>query len=215
MKNSLFDRFKPKENKFYLLLKDMTEVTVDAATLVIDCVQSTSHDEAVALYKQVKEKELKGDVIQNQIFDELNDTFITPFDREDINSMSTKLDDFTDLINSCAKRIMLYNPKAIPESAVRLAELVQDAAKCLHLAMGELALMRKSPDKIKEYCKELKEIEHNADDVYEHFLIDLFQNEKDAIEIIKVKEILHELERATDAAEAVGKIIKTIIIKYT
>jgi len=215
MKNSLFDRFKPKENKFYLLLKEMTEVTVDAATVIIECVQSTSHDESVSLYKQVKEKELKGDVIQNQIFDELNDTFITPFDREDINSLSTKLDDFTDLINSCAKRIMLYNPKTIPDSAVRLAELVQDAAKCLHLAVGELAMMRKSPDKIKEYCKELKEIEHNADDVYEHFLIDLFQNEKDAIEIIKLKEILHELERATDAAEAVGKIIKTIIIKYT
>lgn len=215
MKNSLFDRFKPKENKFYLLLKEMTEVTVDAATIVIDCVQSTSHEESVALYKLVKERELKGDVIQNQIFDELNDTFITPFDREDINSLSTKLDDFTDLINSCAKRIMLYNPKAMPESSVRLAELVQDAAKCLHLAVGELAMMRKSPDKIKEYCKELKEIEHKADDVYEHFLIDLFQNEKDAIEIIKLKEILHELERATDAAEAVGKIIKTIIIKYT
>lgn len=215
MKNSLFDRFKPKENKFYLLLKEMTEVTVDAATIVIDCVQSTSHEESVTLYKQVKEKELKGDVIQNQIFEELNDTFITPFDREDINSLSSKLDDFTDLINSCAKRIMLYNPKSMPESAIRLAELVQDAAKCLHLAMGELAMMRKSPDKIKEYCNELKEIEHSADDVYEHFLIDLFQNEKDAIEIIKLKEILHELERATDAAEAVGKIIKTIIIKYT
>lgn len=215
MKNNLFDRFKPKENKFYLLLREMTDVTVDAATLVVDCVQSKSHDESVALYKQVKEKELKGDVIQNQIFDELNDTFITPFDREDINSLSSKLDDFTDLINSCAKRIMLYNPKSMPDASVRLAELVKDAATYLGLAVGELALMRKSADKIKEYCNQLKEIEHKADDVYEHFLIDLFQNEKDAIEIIKLKEILHELERATDAAEAVGKIIKTIIIKYT
>ncbi len=110
---------------------------------------------------------------------------------------------------------MLYNPKSLPESAGRLAGLVNEAAATLHLAIGELAVMRQSPEKIKEYCKQLNEIENRADDVYEHFLIDLFENEKDAIEVIKLKDILHELERATDAAEAVGKIIKTIIIKYT
>lgn len=215
MKNSLFDRFKPKENKFYPLLRGMTEVIGNAAVLIKDCVQITTHEESVTLYKKIKEEELKGDVIQNQIFDELNNTFITPFDREDINNLSSKLDDVTDLINSCAKRIMLYNPKSLPESAARLASLVNEAADTLHLAIGELAVMRQSPEKIKEYCKKLNDIENRADDVYEHFLIDLFENEKDAIEVIKLKDILHELERATDAAEAVGKIIKTIIIKYT
>lgn len=215
MKNSLFDRFKPKENKFYPLLRGMTEVIVNASEIICDCVQATTHEEQVALYKKVKEEELKGDVIQEQIFNELNDTFITPFDREDINNLSSRLDDVTDLINSCAKRIMLYSPKSIPESALRLAKFTNEAAKYVDLAVGELAVMRKSPEKIKEYCKKLNEIEGKADDVYEHFLIDLFQNEKDAIEILKLKEILHELERATDAAESVGKIIKTIIIKYT
>lgn len=215
MKNNIFDRFKPKENKFYPLLREMTEVIINASEIICDCVQATSHEEYVALYKKIKEQERKGDVVQNKIFDELNDTFITPFDREDINALSSRLDDVTDLINSCAKRIMLYNPKAIPESALRLAKLTNDSAKCLDLAVRELAVMRQSPQKIKEYCKELNEIENSADDVYEHFLIDLFQNEKDAIEILKLKEILHELERATDAAESVGKIIKTIIIKYT
>lgn len=215
MKNSLFDRFKPKENKFYPLLREMTHVMGNASALIKDCVQITSHEEAVVIYKKIKEQELKGDVIQNQIFDELNNTFITPFDREDINSLSSKLDDVTDLINSCAKRIMLYSPKSMPESAYRLASLVDEAAQTLDLAIRELAVMRQSPEKIKEYCKQLNDIENKADDVYEHFLIDLFENEKDAIEVIKLKDILHELERATDAAEAVGKIIKTIIIKYT
>ena len=215
MKNNIFDRFKPKENKFYPLLREMTEVIINASEIIHDCVQSTSHEESVALYKKIKEQERKGDSVQNQIFDELNDTFITPFDREDINALSSRLDDVTDLINSCAKRIMLYNPKSIPESALRLAKLTNEAAKYLDLAVRELAVMRQSPEKIKEYCKQLNEIENKADDVYEHFLIDLFQNEKDAIEILKLKEILHELERATDAAESVGKIIKTIIIKHT
>lgn len=215
MKNSLFDRFKPKENKFYPLLRGMAEVTIKASEIICDCVQITSHEESVALYKKIKEEELKGDVIQDQIFNELNNTFITPFDREDINSLSSKLDDVTDLINSCAKRIMLYNPKSMPESALRLAKLVNEAAGYLGLAIGELATMRKSLEKIKEYCKKLNDIENRADDVYEHFLIDLFENEQDAVEILKLKEILHELEKATDAAESVGKIIKTIIIKYT
>lgn len=109
---------------------------------------------------------------------------------------------------------MLYRPKAMPESAEKLAGLVRESALCLDEAIGELDILKKSPQKIMEYSNKLAELEHKADDVYEHFLIDLFENEKDAIEVIKLKDILHELEKATDAAETVGKIIKTIIVKY-
>jgi len=215
MKNSLFDRFKPKENKFFQLLHDMGEVTVTASELIIQCVQSKSHNEAVEFYKKIKEQERKADKIQNEIFEELNNTFITPFDREDINHLSSTMDDVMDLINSCAKRIMLYNPKTIPDSAVDLANLVHESAGYLLQAVEELDTFKKRPDKIKEYCSQLGVIEKKADDVYEHFLIVLFEEENDAIEVIKLKDILHELERATDAAEAVGKIIKTVIIKYS
>lgn len=215
MKNNLFDKFKPKETKFFPLLSQMAEVIVNASDLIVECVQVTNHADAVEYYKRIKEQERKGDSIQNQIFDELNDTFITPFDREDINHLSSTMDDVTDLINSCSKRIMLYNPKVMPESAVRLAQFVRESAGYLTQAIAELDVLRKNTDKIKEYCEQLDIIERKADDVYEHFLIDLFENEKDAIEVIKLKEILHELERATDAAESVGKIIKTMIVKYS
>ena len=215
MKNSLFERFKPKENKFYLLLTEMSGVVVSAADLIVQAVQQASHQDHVIYYNLVKEEELKGDRIQEKIFNELNDTFITPFDREDINTLSSRLDDITDFINSCAKRIMLYNPKSIPESALKLALIVKESALTVSLAISELSIMKQNPDKIKQYCSSLSELENKADDVYEHFLIDLFENEKDPFEVIKLKDILHELERATDAAEAVGKIIKTIVIKYT
>lgn len=215
MKNSLFERFKPKENKFYILLTEMADVVVTAADLIVQAVQQTSHQDHVIYYNLVKEQELKGDAIQEKIFNELNDTFITPFDREDINTLSSRLDDITDLINSCAKRIMLYNPKSIPESALKLALIVKEAALTVSLAINELSIMKQNPDKIKQFCASLNELENKADDVYEHFLIDLFENEKDPFEVIKLKEILHELERATDATEAVGKIIRTIVIKYT
>ena len=215
MKNNLFDKFKPKETKFFPLLSQMAEVIVTASDLIVQCVQVTSHNEAVEYYKKIKEQERKCDALQNQIFEELNDTFITPFDREDINHLSSIMDDVADLINSCAKRIMLYSPKVMPESATRLAMFVRESAGYITKAIDELDVLKKNPHTIKEYCEQLGVIERKADDVYEHFLIDLFENEKDAIEVIKLKDILHELERATDASEGVGKIIKSMIVKYS
>lgn len=215
MKNNLFDRFVPKENKFFPLLSQMADVILTASDLIIGCVQAKNHEEAVELYKKVKDQERRGDKLQAKIFEELNNTFITPFDREDINTLSSRLDDVIDHINSCAKRIMLYSPKVMPESAKLLALLVRESAEYLAKAVDELDVLKKHPNKVREYCNKLHEIESKADDVYEHFLIDLFENEKDAIEVIKLKDILHELEKATDTQEAVGKIIKTIIVKYS
>ena len=213
--NRLFDKLKPKENKFFLLLHDMGEIIIKASDLIVECVQVENHEQAVACYKKIKEHEHNADSVQNQIFDELNRTFITPFDREDINHLSSTMDDVVDLINSCAKRIMLYKPKAMPASAVELARLVRESAEHLIHAVEELNSFKKRPNKIREFCQQLNVVEKKADDVYEHFLIDLFDNEKDAIEVIKLKDILRELERATDAAETVGKIIKTVIVKYS
>lgn len=214
MKNSFFDIFKPKEDKFFPLLSQMADVIEAASELIVECVQVKTHEEVVEYFKKIKEQERLGDKLQNQIFNELNNTFITPFDREDINNLSSKLDDVTDYINSSAKRIMLYNPKEMPESAKILAKLVEESSTWLTKAIDELNVLKKNPEQISEYCSHLGEIEHKADDVYEHFLINLFEHEKDAIEIIKLKDILHELEKATDAAETVGKIIKTMIVKY-
>ncbi len=213
--NHLFDKLKPKENKFFLYLQKMGEIIIEASDMMIECVSVPDHEHAVALYKKIKDLEHEADTVQNKIFEELNNTFITPFDREDINALSSKMDDIMDLINSCAKRIMLYNPKRIPGNATELAKLLKESAVHLSLAIDELDSFKKRPAKIKEYCSLLNDVEKRADDVYEHFLIDLFANEKDAIEVIKLKDILHELERAIDASEAVGKIIKTVIIKYS
>lgn len=214
MNNSFFSKFTPKEPKFFPILKEMSDVMLVASDLIIECVQKSDHESAIEYYKKIKEQERKGDTLSNRIFDELNTTFITPFDREDINHLSSRMDDVTDYINSCAKRIVLYNPKQMPESAIELARLIKEAATCIGKAVDELDVLKKDSKKIKQYCNELHDIENKADDVYEHFIIDLFEKEKDGIEIIKLKEIMYELEKATDAAEYVGKIIKTIIVKY-
>ena len=212
--NNIFDKFVPKEPKFFPILKEMAEVILVASDFITECVQNSDHDTTIEYYKKIKEQEKKGDVLSAKIFDELNSTFITPFDREDIHHLADRLDDVTDYINSCAKRIVLYNPKQMPKEAVELASLIKEGAIFISKAVDELDVMKKQSKKIKEYCVELHNIENRADDIYENFLIDLFAKEKDAIEVIKLKEIMYELEKATDAAEYVGKIIKTIIVKY-
>ena len=180
----------------------------------IECVQISDHDNSVKCYKKIKEQELKGDALSTRVFAELNSTFLTPFDREDIQQLANRLDDVIDFINRCAKRIVLYNPKEIPSSALELANIIKECAINIGKAVDQLDVLKKNSKKIKEYCKELHVLENKADDVYENFLIDLFEKQKDAVEIIKLKGIMSELEKATDAAEYVGKVIKTIIVKY-
>lgn len=214
MVNSFFSKFTPKEPKFFPLLKAMVDVIKSATDIMIEFVEKGNHENAAEYYKKIKEEERKGDALSNKIFDELNKTFITPFDREDINNLATHLDDVTDYINSAAKRIFLYNPKVLPQSAKELVILIKEGSLMLEKAVDELDVLKKNAKNIKEYCYELHMIENKADDVYEHFLIDLFENAKDGVELIKQKEIMYELEKATDAAEHVGKIIKTIIVKY-
>ncbi|MDR2147391.1 MAG: DUF47 family protein [Tannerella sp.] len=214
MKNSFLSKLTPKEPKFFPLLKQMSDVAIKAAELMNEFSGNYTHATAAEYWKKIKEQEKIGDRISSRIFDELNSTFITPFDREDINALSNRLDDVIDRINSCAKRIVIYNPKALPECAQDLTKLLYESTICISKAVDELDVLKKTTKNILQYCSELHDIENKADDVYENFIISLFEKETDGIELMKVKEIMYELEKATDTAEYVGKIIKTIIVKY-
>jgi uncharacterized protein len=214
MNNTIFSKFSPKEPKFFPVLKEMTGVMLTASELMIECVKKGDHESATDYYFKIKEQERKGDELSNKIFDQLNSTFITPFDREDIHTLSNRLDDVIDFICGCSKKIMLYNPEELPGAAENMANYIRDGAITIGKAVDELDVLKKDPKQIAEYCRELHDIENKADDVYDHFINDLFQSERRTIEIVKLKEIMGELEKATDAAESVGKIIKTIIVKY-
>ncbi len=120
----------------------------------------------------------------------------------------------TDYINSSSKRITIYNPDTIPESGKELAGLIGQAASCIVGAVEELETFRKDPERLSDYCFRLHEVENRADDIYEQFITRLFREEKDCIEIIKIKEVMQELEKTTDAAERVGKALKNLIVKY-
>jgi len=103
MNNSFFSKFTPKEPKFFPILKEMADVILVASDLIIECVQDNDHEKAIEYYKKIKEQEKRGDALSARVFDELNSTFITPFDREDIHHLADKLDDVNYYIYSIAK----------------------------------------------------------------------------------------------------------------
>src|ERR1035437_10262147 len=184
MNNSFFSNFTPKEPKFFPILKEMSDVMLVASEIMIEFIQNYNHETAPDYYKRIKEQELKGDALSNHIFNELDSTFITPFDREDINMLASRLDDVTDFINSCAKKIVLYNPAKLPSSALEMAGLMREVAICIGKAVDQLDVLKKDAKRIKVYCTELHDIENKADDVYEHFILELFEKETDGIELI-------------------------------
>ena len=214
MKNSFFSQFAPQEPKFFAMLKKLSDSLVISSDLLVESMDHDTLEEREAYYRRIKEVERDGDTQANLIFDELGKTFITPFDREDIHNLASTIDDVIDGINSCAKRIAVYNPHPISMSGKKLCGLIQQAALCIAKAMDELGTFRQKSSNLREYCAKLHEIENQADDVYELFVKKLFEEETDCIELIKVKEIMQELERTTDVAERVGKILRNLIVKY-
>ena len=214
MKNSFFSRFTPKEPKFFPLLKQLSEILVASSELLVESLNHDWTEERAGYYKQIKDMEREGDKLTHLILDELGTTFITPFDREDIHDLASSIDDVIDGINSCAKRITIYNPRPISESGKELSRMIRQEADYIVKAMDELETFRKNPNTLRGYCSKMHDIENQADDIYELFITKLFEEEKDCIELIKVKEIVHELEKTTDAAEHVGKILRSLIVKY-
>lgn len=214
MNNSFFSRFTPKEPKFFDYLKEVAEIYVDVAEYLQQALQAQDVEQRKDFFHQIKEKEHAADVLARRIFDALGTSFITPFDREDIHALADSMDDVIDLANSCAKRLAIYNPKALHAAALELGKIVVDDARCINNAIDYLAAMKKQTVALKDSIEQLHTLENKADEIYERAITELFAEEKDAVELIKNKEILSILERTTDASERIGKALKTIVVKY-
>ncbi|MDR0728849.1 MAG: DUF47 family protein [Prevotellaceae bacterium] len=212
--NSVFRKLIPQGNKFYPILSDMSDNLLSCSGIFTELTRATDKEVRRNLYTQIKQLETQGDKYLGLLFDELNNTFITPFDREDLNALGEKMDDVLDCMNSAAKRVVLYQPDIMPEQSAQLALLLQKGCELIRTAVNELDTMKKSPKSVKEICAKLHKVENEADDVYEHFILNIFETERNAIVLVKLKEIMQEIERATDKADSVGKIIKTIVVKY-
>ena len=205
--------FIPKEKKFYGMFNDAAENSVLASTELKNLFKSTSVDETTEIRQRIRLIEKQGDEITNHLFDELNRNFITPFDREDIHELTTKIDDVVDLIYSLSGKADIYKFTQFSEHMVAMWDLLYDGSIHMKNAISGLEFSRNAVKTLKS-CKELRKIESKVDEYYHNALSDLFTHEKDAIELIKHKEILQNIEKISNKMEDVSDVVKTIIVKY-
>lgn len=206
--------FSPKDKKFFPLFEKASANLLDVSKILIKALKTKDIGERDAYIKEIEQLEHKGDQITHDIFHELSSSFITPFDREDIHNLAAVVDDILDFIHGSAKRIQLYNLKQPSKAMVDLAELILQGNEQLHHGIMALKDL-KNIEKVKEICVKINSIENLADDVFDTAVAKLFDEEKDAIELIRVKEILQNLETATDKCEDAANVLESIIVKYS
>lgn len=205
--------FVPKDHSFYPLFeKDALNLikTAEVLKLLLGTEDTTQQEIYI---KQIKELEKIGDDFTHTIFDQLNKSFITPFDREDIQQFASNIDDVVDTINGVAQRIRLYKPKTYTPVYLEFAEIIYQVSKEIEFSVNLLTDPSGNKDKITKSCISINTLENKADELYHMGISLLFENEKDPFELIKKKEILETLEKAVDKAEDVSDAIKTILVK--
>lgn len=207
----IFSFLVPKDKNFFKLFAQSSENLVEISKAFSE-MANASKDKRHELQKKISDLEHVGDEITHQIFTELSTNFITPFDREDISYLASSLDDIVDYIHGSAKRMDTYKIEEISPAMKKLCEIIEHSAKEIHIAVSNMKDMNNAV-RIREAIVRINSLENHADDVFDTAIADLFENEKDAIKIIKLKEILSNMETATDKCEDVANVIETIIVK--
>lgn len=204
--------FVPQDRKFFPLFDKASANVHEGGKAIYSLVTSTTAEERIHYIRLIEKIEHQGDDLTHEIFTELSRNFITPFDREDIHRLVTSIDDIIDYIHGSSKRIEIYNLTTFDKDIVKLAELIQQTTHELHTAVSELKNMKKKQD-INAALVRINSIENHADDIYDHAVAALFRDEKDAVRLIMIKEILQGLETATDKCEDAANVIESIMIK--
>ena len=212
--NSILSVFTPKDVKFLPLLVEVAEIVDKSAVLLQDLFASTDSERIDELSRSIKLEESNGDRVTGKIFKSLNETFITPFDREDITELTDTLDDVIDAINRVAQKVMLFSPETLPPATLEMAIVIKKGTAEIKAAVHELNNLKKSDNQIRAHTKEIKRLEEEADRIYEKGTSDLFRSNMQPLELIKLKEIIQEMEKAANRINGVGKILKTIFVKY-
>ena len=199
-----------KDEKFFNIFGQMTVHIREAAEILGIMVQNPGSDLAAHAAK-IKDLEHKGDELTHSVIDELNKTFITPIDREDIHDLSAALDDVLDLIDSTAIRIVLFRIVEPIKAAPEICAVLLNQAIAIGAAISSL----RDNDHVVEHCIEINRLENDADRLFQSAIAALFDEVKDPIDVIKRKEIIETLEAATDKAEDVANVVESIIVKNT
>lgn len=206
--------FKPKDKTFFPLFGKAADNIVKISELLVLTVKENDLEKREGLIKEVEHVEHLGDEITHEIMNHLNTVFITPFDREDIHYLASTIDDVADHVKDAALRIKLYKPHTMPLAIIKMAELINDGAVKVRSAIHELRNLR-NIETLRKMIIDINNVENQTDTIFELALTDLFANEKDPIEIIKIKDIIAKMESAGDRCEDIANVIESIIVKTT
>lgn len=210
--NSIFQYFVPKDKKFFPLFEQAGNNLIEMSKLLKDIVNSSNSEKKKEFTRKMEDLEHKGDNITHQIHLELGKNFITPFDREDIHSLASSLDDVADFIHGAANRMDLYKLDKPTEPMIEIADLLVEATEHVSKAIHELRDL-KNIRNITDSCVRINSVENKADYIFDKAVADLFEFEKNAISLIKHKEVLSAMEDATDKCEDVANVLESILVK--
>ena len=206
--------FLPKDKVFYSLFEQASDNLEKIAKNLLQVVHEPDFNKRGVLIKGMEDIEHQNDEITHKIFIELGRNFITPFDREDIHSLASALDDIADCIYAAGKKINFYKIDPISDQGIqKMAEAISGAVKAVKEAVTELRNL-KNKQKIIECVIKINSIENNADDIFDMSIERLFESDVDAKELIKRREIYQVMEVATDKCEDAGNVIESIVVKY-
>lgn len=200
-------RFIPRETKFFELFANLSRNLTDGAKLLRAILEDPT--DLKRRVEQVQAFEHEGDQATHAIITKLNQTFITPFDREDIHRLASSLDDVLDFVNAAAIRLVMYKITQPPPTAAELAAFI--VLQSEELAKG-VSLLEKNGS-VMQHCEEVNRLEDVADHVSRKAIAALFEEEKNPIQLIKIKELYEVLEYATDKAEDAANVLEAVVLK--
>ncbi len=201
----------PKEEKFFDFFEQLADKIEEGGKLFIDILDNYEHSEAKV--STLKEIEHEADKITHQIYNKMHQTFLTPLDREDIYALANKMDSILDIIEAAAVRLYLYKVKK-PANEVKELALILNNAIALVKKIVHAMRNKKNSDMIIKACVEINTLENEGDYILRQAMARLFQTEKDAVELIKVKEIFERVEEGIDMCEDVSNVVEGIVLKH-
>ena len=205
-----FSWVKSNEKEILVTLDNLAKKSVQISEELVIMLTDLKINEC---HKKIHDIETEADKLVRDIFGELNRTFITPLDREDMQRVASKIDDTIDHIDGIAARLETYKITTAPPYALDMANELVKATKEVELMTSKLRNI-KNPSSMIEHCRNTSAIEHKVDDLYSAAITKLFES-NDAIEIIKLKDIYEKMESASDRCVDVADVVEDIVLKYT
>jgi len=210
---NFISRLMPREGRFFSLFDGHAKLIVDGALALADVLRHyENQNDRGAGIKLIEDAEHAADRITHDTVQLLHTTFVTPFDRDDIHRLISRMDDVLDLIQDTAESLVLYDIQRVTPEATQLSELVLRCSERVQTAVGLLASMADAPAILK-ICQEIDKLESEADRVMRGAISELFRNETDVRQLIKLKAVYEALESATDKCQDVANVIESVVLE--